>query len=217
MVHWADKLFPNLRTIESPVARHMLRPLDDQVDHVQFTTPLTPRDFTNLSAFMRDYPDRTLRVFGWNSVPDLEFLREFTFLRRFFVDVWTLQSLDGLRHLSPDLECLKIGATKKRTHSLQVLSRFPRLHELYIEGHTRDFAVVGTLKHLEKLTLRSVTRPDLLEFTSLRKLWWLDLKLGGSVSKARPLATASHRAGSSVSPSPMQIASTERLPSTALG
>ena len=85
---------------------------------VQFRTRLTDDDFRQLGEWFRAYPEMTLRAYGSydHSITDLEFLRFFPTLRRFGADaLWdSLTSLDGLRHLPPDLEELGIGATKAR-------------------------------------------------------------------------------------------------------
>jgi hypothetical protein len=61
-----------------------------------------------------------------------------------------------------------------------LLRRFPALRSLYLEKHTKDFAVVGELERLEDLTLRSITLPDLAALVPLTSLLSLDLKLGGT-------------------------------------
>ena len=90
----------------------------------------------------------TLRAYGSydHSITDLEFLRFFPTLRRFGADaLWdSLTSLDGLRHLPADLEELGIGATKVKL-DLAVLSRFPELRWLFLEGQTKHLEVISGL------------------------------------------------------------------------
>ena len=105
---------------------------------------------------------------------DLEFLRFFPTLRRFAADaMWdSLISLDGLRHLPTDLEELGIGATKVRL-DLAVLSRFPELRWLFLEGQTKHLEVIAGLTQVDDLTLRSISMPDLsllLPMTRLRSI-----------------------------------------------
>jgi hypothetical protein len=112
---------------------------------------------------------------------DLEFLRFFPTLRRFAADaLWdSLTSLDGLRHLSADLEELGIGATRAKL-DLAILARFPELTWLFLEGQTKHLEVISGLEKLDDLTLRSITMPDLSLLVPLRRLRSLDLKLGGT-------------------------------------
>ncbi|MHA3947185.1 hypothetical protein [Cellulomonas bogoriensis] len=119
------------------------------------------------------------------SITDLEFLRFFPELRRFSADAMysNLADIDGLRHLSQDLRSLTLGQTKRKL-SLRPLARFSQLRELYLEGHTKDIAVVAGLTEMRRLTFRSITLPDLTLFAPLDKLEALDLKLGGTSNLA---------------------------------
>jgi hypothetical protein len=98
------------------------------------------------------------------------------------VELFNLESFDGLQHVSPDLESLTLGMTIKGRHSLSFLERFPRLKKLYIERHSKDIEVVSSLSHLEDLTLRSITLPDLSLLLPLKRLLSLDIKLGGTTN-----------------------------------
>jgi Leucine-rich repeat (LRR) protein len=104
----------------------------------------------------------------------------FQFLHRFEVDVWDIKSFAGIESLSRNLKFLGIGATKSKAHSLDFLSSFPQLEELYIEGHTKNIEAISGLKTLQKLTLRSVTLPNPDVLIPLKSLWWFALKLGGT-------------------------------------
>lgn len=95
------------------------------------------------------------------------------------MDIVQLGSLRGIEHLTPKLQTLGLGQTRTKTISLSVLSRFPDLKELFVEGRHRGFEAVSSLQSLEKLTLKSIFLPDLSLLLPLRRLWWLDLKLSG--------------------------------------
>jgi len=197
--HWGDG-FPTLRAerrfiagdppptaerrqVASPLTEEMLRPSPTGRGVVQFDRRLTDGDFERLSDWMARYPEMMLRAYGSydGSIRDLEFLRFFPTLRRFDADALysRISSLDGLRHLPDDLEELAIGDTKPR-HDLAILARFSRLNSLWIEGHTRHIEVIGELTGLEKLSLRSITLPDLSPMLPLRALKALEIKLGGT-------------------------------------
>jgi len=197
--HWGDG-FPTLRAerrfiagdppptaerrqVASPLTEEMLRPSPTGRGVVQFDRRLTDGDFERLSDWMARYPEMMLRAYGSydGSIRDLEFLRFFPRLRRFDADALysRISSLDGLRHLPDDLEELAIGDTKPR-HDLAILARFSRLNSLWIEGHTRHIEVIGELTGLEKLSLRSITLPDLSPMLPLRALKALEIKLCGT-------------------------------------
>ena len=173
----------DFRQVSSPLTDEMLRPALTGRGVVQFDRRLTDDDFRMLGEWFRAYPEMDLRAYGSydHSITDLEFLRFFPTLRKFAADaLWdSLTSLDGLRHLPPDLEELGIGATKAKL-DLAVLSRFRELRWLFLEGQTKHLEVISGLTQLYDLTLRSITMPDLSLLLPLKGLRSLDLKLGGT-------------------------------------
>lgn len=173
----------DFRQVSSPLTDEMLQSAPTGRGVVQFDRRLTDEDFRRLGEWFAAYPEMDLRAYGSydQSITDLEFLRFFPTLRRFSADaMWdSLTSLDGLRHLPPDLEELGIGATKVKL-DLAVLSRFPELRWLFLEGQTKHLEVISRLTQLYDLTLRSITMPDLSLLLPLRELRSLDLKLGGT-------------------------------------
>ncbi len=173
----------DFRQVSSPLTDEMLRPALTGRGVVQFDRRLTDNDFRKLGEWLGAYPEMDLRAYGSydHSITDLEFLRFFPTLRRFAADaLWdSLTSLDGLRHLPPDLEELGIGATKVKL-DLAVLSRFPELRWLFLEGQTKHLEVISGLTQLYDVTLRSITMPDLSLLLPLTGLRSLDLKLGGT-------------------------------------
>lgn len=179
--HRYRELFPHIRELRTPLRRAALRPLEDHVEVVQFNEALTDRELKRVARLVEAHPDVRLRMYGHNARTDLEWLRFFRGHRNFRVDAYLLDSLDGLRHLPDGLRNLGIGQTKKRL-SLRVLERFPDLRVLYLERHTKDIEVVSSLTRLEDLTLRSITLPDLSLLLPLKRLWSLDLKLGGTTN-----------------------------------
>ena len=82
--------------------------------------------------------------------------------------------------LRSPLESFGFGQTKSRNISLDFLRRFTRLKDLGLQSHTKNIEAVSSLSHLEQLTLRSITLPDLKLLLPLRQLWSLDIKLGGT-------------------------------------
>jgi len=172
---------PFLREVQSPVTAAQLQPLGPQCRTVQFCDPLTETDHKQVAKFVSKYPHLQLRVYGhYFAKCDLEFLRHYPSVRHLAVDVFELHDLDGLRHASRELESLVLGQTRSKAHSLTFLQNFPRLSRLYIEGHTKDIEVIGSLAKLQDLTLRSITLPDLSILQPLKRLRSLDLKLGGT-------------------------------------
>lgn len=181
---WLDT--PSLRTLEFPLTNEQLAPLDPRCKIVQCTKHSwsslpTEKDWARLSDFLRGYPRVALRVFGHDGpVRDLDFLRHFPSLEHFACDVYQLDGFTGLGYLPKTLKSLHLGQTKKRSFSLKFLERFPNLEDLFIEGHTKDFEMIGSLANLRRLTIRSVSVPSLDSLKQLPRLWSLDIKLGGT-------------------------------------
>lgn len=174
---------PTLREVCSPLIPEDLAPLVPEHTTIQISSRLTDDDFHRLADFMADYPHIRLRVYGGydGSITDLDFLRFFPKLRRFSVDaIYELPSLDGIGHLSEELEDLLIGWTRSKRFSLRNLAKFRRLRTLYLEGQQKEIEAIGALEALEDLTLRSITLPDLSALVPLRRLTSLDIKLGGT-------------------------------------
>jgi hypothetical protein len=171
------------RDIASPLTAEMLQRFTSPEQIIQFESRLTDDDFRMVGEWLHDQPDVHLRAYGSydGSITDLEFLRHFPNVRRFSADALydSLTSLDGLRHLRPDLASLTIGRAKAKL-DLRVLSRFGELRDLYVEGHNMGIETISRLTSLEELTLRSITLPDLSLLLPLRDLRALDLKLGGT-------------------------------------
>lgn len=170
-----------IRNFRSPLSQEQLRPLETECRLLQFGEPMAEPELRKIASLAADHPGIGLRVYGQRTVPDLEFLELFPGLLRFTVEVFELGSIEGLRHLRSDLEHLGLGRTRSRAHSLALLDRFDSIRSLWVEGHHKDFDTVGTLESLERLSLRSLTLPDLSVLTGLDRLRSFELKLGGTM------------------------------------
>jgi hypothetical protein len=149
---------------------------------IQFSSLPPDSEMDQLGAFIERHPEVTIRAYGGydGSITDIDFLRHFRGARHVAIDsLFGLESLEGLRYLSDELESLVPGQTKRR-FSMAPLGRFRRLRRLYIEGHSKDIAVVSGLAELQDLTFRSLSLPNLEILVPLRKLRALDIKLGGT-------------------------------------
>jgi len=190
-----------LAEVESLVANRVIRVL-------QTAEPVEPRTWELLNeCLFPNRPDIELRVYGFYSARcDLSFLSRLKNVRRFAADC--LRNAHGVDQISalPELESLSVGiydlegfefladlhgsrltklslgATKSKKPSLGVLQKFSQLRTLYIEGQRKDIEVIGQLRQLEDLTLRSVTVPGLGFIRSLNGLWSFDMKLGGTTN-----------------------------------
>jgi len=106
-------------------------------------------------------------------IADLENLEELS------IGIYSLDSFDFLKQLPNGIKSLSLAATKSTKPQLQTLSRFQSLTHLYLERQQQGIEVLSELKRLEDLTLRSITTEGLDYISMLRRLWSLDIKLGG--------------------------------------
>ena len=140
---------PSIRQLSSPLTTAQLRPLDERCRVVQFDQPLTTAELRRVAAYLDEYPSVALRVYAHRTYADLEFLELFARVRNVQLDIFELQDSRGLRFLRPDLTFFGFGATRKR-HSLAPLQRLTHVVDLWLEGHTKDFDVVGSLRTLRQ-------------------------------------------------------------------
>lgn len=171
---------------------------------LQCVEPVTDPVWSLLNdVFFAARPDVQLRVYGHYSTEcDLSFARRMTHVRRFAADclmrarnveaigelphltelslgIFELQGLDVLDRVAPTLSVLVLGATRSKKPRLESLARFRSLKTLYLEGQGNGIEVLSDLPELEDVTLRSITTTDLNFLAPLRRLWSLDIKLGG--------------------------------------
>lgn len=151
------------------------RPLGPECHTVQFNQPHDDVEMQAIASLFVGRPDVTLYVYG--GVRDLEFLRFFPMLRSLQLAVWDIADISGYRHLSGDFRSLIFPATKQR-FSLRFLERLTGLRDLFLQGQTKDFAVVSTLTRLEGLGLHGARLSDLAPLLPLRGLRTLRLGFG---------------------------------------
>ena len=177
---------------------------DPRIKVLQCSTPVTTETWRSLNeCFFATRPDVQLRVYAhYSLICDLRFAAEMTNVRRFSADCLArATNVDAIAEI-PELESLSlgifeledfrvleaipstlteifIGATRSKKPDLKPLGRFQSLKKLYIEGHNKNIEVLSQLQELEDVTLRSVTTPELRYLSGQRKLWSLDIKLGG--------------------------------------
>ncbi len=170
-----------LRNVSPPLTDDMLAPLHQDHEWVQFSSLPTPSDLERIAELLERHPTVGLRAYGGydGSIRNLDFLAHFPRLRRFRVDVYELDSIEGLHHLPDDLDVLGIGETRRRT-SIERLARFEQLRSLYLTKNVSRIEVLSRLTALESLTLRSITLDGLDLLLPLERLTTLDLKLGGT-------------------------------------
>lgn len=175
--------YPWTRQVRSPLDDVQLRPLDPRCKVVQFQAPLAEHEYPILADFLRARPDVPLRVYGDydQQFGNLEFLRFFPDISGFQADLFELTEWDGLKHLPKSLTSLALGNTRKRL-SLSFLRRFPELTDLHLEGHTKDIETISSLSRLQRVSLRSITLPDLSILLPLRALHTLEIRLGGTAN-----------------------------------
>ena len=112
---------------------------------------------------------------------NFEELKGLHFLNRLSIGVYNTLPEDILSYPSlENLESLTITESKQRKLNLSHLSKFHRLQNLYLVGHTRFIETVGLLSSLQKLGLSQIGNKQKLHFiNSLDGLKKLTVILGG--------------------------------------
>jgi hypothetical protein len=171
---------------------------------VQFASPLLERDFDYLNEYVfSTRPDILFRAYAhYSQECDLSFLKKFSHLKKFSADciinvknedclsvlenveelsvaIYGLTSFDFLKDINKHLKKLTIGGTFSKKPSLSLLSRFKELQHLFIEGTSKGIEALGDLCNLETIILRSISTDNLNFLINLKKLWSIDIKLGG--------------------------------------
>ena len=182
---------------------------DKDLKILQMAEPVEEKTLKRLNeTFFTQRPDVKFRVYGFYSTPcDLKFLSLMTNVQNLSADcldkasgiesiaalpnlkglgigIWSLEDLGFLSDVSNKIESLFIGATKSIKPNLEPLSRFKNLKSIYLEGQRKSIDVLSALGSLEKVTLRSITVPDIDFLLPLENMWSLDIKLGGTKNLA---------------------------------
>ncbi|WP_079602271.1 leucine-rich repeat domain-containing protein [Mycobacteroides abscessus] len=177
------------RPIREPLTEDMFAPLQPHEKKVLLWTELDSQHLQRVVDLMRPHPEVGLSVLY--DAKDLDFLELFPWLKTFETGAgfYTLESIDGLRHLT-QLEELDFPATKKR-FPLNILEHFPNLTRLgldHLDSKTPDLDSVGACVGLRKLGLRSCKFDNLDFLQGLPELYWLALN-GGSCADLSPITT----------------------------
>ncbi len=166
-----------VRSIMGPLTEADLLPLEPDVRQIWIRESLSQPDYERIARTCAGRDD--VHLFMQNQDEDLSILEAFPGLRSFEVASLRLRSLDGIEAVADTLESLSISDTLKKV-KVDPLAGLGRLRHLYLDGHRSGIEVIAGLTGLEKLTLRSITLPDLSILLPLENLWYLDLKLGGT-------------------------------------
>jgi len=169
---------PTRRFLDARAQGDPFRPLEPEIRIVQFGRVLTEPELAKAGQLIAERPDVWLRVHLAKSA-DLDFLKHFHGLRHLDLEVFELDSVEGLSHVRDGLQSFHFGKTRKII-PLHFLADLPNLRSLYLGGHKKDIEVLGRLVDLTQLSLRGLTFPDLALLRPLTRLRGLSLHLGGT-------------------------------------
>lgn len=176
--------YKDLETIQfsEPVDHHTLELLNNVI--------FSKRDDIELRVYGADNSDLSFLSILHNvsrftvdciveEVVNLDSITQLKKLKELHIGIFSLDSFEILNHVPDSLESITLGQTKSKKPDLSVLGRFSKLKKIYIEGHTKNIDVIGSLKQIEDVTLRSITTKNIEFLTPLIKMSSLDIKLGG--------------------------------------
>ena len=171
--------------VKLPITAKQLDAINRTTGRVQFSYALADRDHQKLAKRLLQFPKTALRTYELFGTPErsLDFLQNYQGLKQLQINLYGLESVEGIEHVADSLEHLEIGRTKHRL-PLDFLSRFGHLKGLCLEEHATGIEVLSQLKQLEELSLRSITLDNLEVVADLPNLWSLELILGGTKNLA---------------------------------
>jgi len=173
----------DIREVYSPLSSEMLQPLPPETLRLQVRGPLSDDGYAQVARLLEGRPDVAFRRYGHDEVSDLGFLKHFAQTQRVHIDLFHLQSMDGIENLTPNLRSLWLRENKRRL-KMEALGRFQHLHSAGIHGQVSAVEVLAKCHSLRHLSLGSVKLPDLSAITSLTNLESLSLSLGGTSNLA---------------------------------
>lgn len=156
---------------------------------VQFSEPLPERVLAATADALRLHPGVTLRAYGWEVDPSLEWLDRFEHIHHLALDLRyapKVATLEPIARLTA-LRSLSIGDGRSGRPSLAFLRALPQLEVLLLEGHAKDFDVVADVVTLRRLELRASRLKSLEALCSHPKLEVFGMDFGG-LRELAPLA-----------------------------
>jgi len=176
---------------------------DSEARILQFSEPLSEMEVKGLESIVfSNRPDITLRVFGhYGQICDLSFLKNtpsvrrisadclenavgidvlahFREIERLAIEIYSLNSFDFLKDVSPSLKELSLGKTSSKHISIESIEHFQNLTYLGLKGQRAGIEVVGKLSKLEKIVLLSISTKNLSFLEGLGRLWSVTVALG---------------------------------------
>lgn len=177
------RITEHIADLTPPITQARLDQLPARVTSVVVFKRLKPAEVETLAEFLAEHPDFELQIvgyFGETPYKTLDVLKTLGHVSRLRIALIDLKNFDGLKYVSADLKELSLDQARSRSLSLSEVQRFTKLESLYLDGHQKNFEVVGTLKKLKSLGLRRLTLPDLSTLLPLTKSKKLSLLLGGT-------------------------------------
>jgi hypothetical protein len=177
---------------------------DRRLRVLQCSEPVTEKTWSLINdQLIPRRPDIQIRIFGfYGLVCDLSFLKLINRVRNLAIDcvmdatgiehletlenldsldvgIFNLDNFDFLKLVPTTLRSLSLEATRSKKPRLGSLRRFNSLTRLYLEGQQKEIDVLGDLRTLEDVTLRSLTTENLDYLRDLPNLQSIAIKLGG--------------------------------------
>ena len=123
---------------------------------------------------------KSLYIDSLRDVDNFNLLTNFKELEALSVGYYHLKdteflSLENLKNL----RVLTLMETKSKSLNLEHLSKMTKLSSLIISGHNKNIEAIGSLVHLKKLNLNSISKVSLNFINQLQELEELNIALGG--------------------------------------
>lgn len=167
----------------SPINEVVGKMLNDNIFSVRDDIELRIYSFHNVTcdlSFLRNIRNvKKLSLEYIDNAIGVEHISSLQGLKSLIIGIYGLDSFRFLETLPDHLKHLSLLATSSKKPDLKYITRFTGLKKLFIEGHTKGIENIASLVDLETVTLKSISTTDINYLSTLRKLWSLDIKLGG--------------------------------------
>lgn len=111
---------------------------------------------------------------------DLDFLKHYRDIERLSISLPGVVSFDPIELFAGTLKWLGLGEAKSKKITLAFLESFTALRELSLIGNLKNYETIGKLVGLQRLSLGSLSSPDLTVLAGMKKLERFHLQFGSA-------------------------------------
>ncbi|MGH9426163.1 MAG: hypothetical protein ACRD2L_07665 [Terriglobia bacterium] len=174
----------SVRNIKPPLTEEHLQPLEPPCRAVAIVKPLSDSEHRQVAELLRRHPATALQII-WHlnhCVPHLHFLRYYKGLASLTIDVWNIESTEGIEELAESVERLFLGPTHPPPLRQGALAPFKKVRILQLNAAPQSIQEAANLPELRVLSLRSISKLEVGLLRPASKLRTLHVGLGSMIN-----------------------------------